>query len=117
MFIEERIITAKDKKWFYTYLDTEGEVDEVCDYLIDNNLTIIVNDEYYDHGNSIELVSTHVFLEDRQLSSFGGCFEGKHLLDHVRNFKKYEAIKNSQEYKKFLELEKKYLDVKKFYDL
>ena len=79
------------------------EVNEVCNYLDDNNLTIQLRGTYDPqsgwHGE-------HVILEGRDLSGNGYCFGGKSLLNHVRNYKKYEMLKNSEEYQKHIELKK-----------
>lgn len=110
---ETRTITTRDKKWFYQYLDTEDEVNEVCKYLEDNGLTIKVDET---HDPQSGWYGQHVYLEGIDLSTNGYKFDGSALLYHVRTFKEYEKIKNSDEYKLFVELRQKYKDIYKFFN-
>ena len=65
MKAENKIITSRDKKWMYQHLDTEEEVDEVCNYLDDNNITIQLKGTYDPQSG---WGGEHVILEGRDLS-------------------------------------------------
>ena len=109
---DDRIITTRDKKWMYQYLDTEEEVNEVCKYLDDNQLTILLQETY--DGVS-KWGGTHVMLEGRNLSVNGYCFSKESLLYHVRNYKDFSQLKQTEDYKKYLELKETYKDVEQFF--
>ena len=90
-------ITINDKKWFYSYLNTEQEVEEVCSYLRKTSQTIKI--EKIETNN---FWSYRVFLDGLDLSVNGGGFNGKVLLYHVRNYQRFLSIMQTEEYKKWL---------------
>ena len=107
-----KIIDHTNKKWFWTHLNNEHEVEEVCKYLADNNLKIEIignfEGEYQGGGQN-------VILEVVDLSGNGFCFEGKNLFIHVRYFRKLQEISKTDEFKNWLkkfedfELVKRYI--------
>lgn len=96
-------IDYKNKKWLYTYLDTNEDVDEVVKYLKDNNEYIYVNNT---HDSQSGWSGKSVVLQGIDLSGNGYCFSGEKLLYHVRNFMNFLELKNSEEYKQYIKLRK-----------
>ena len=92
--MEKIKITHNDKKWFYTYLNNESEVEEVCDYL--KKTRQVTKIEKIDTPN---YYSCRVFLDGVDLSVNGNNFRGENLLNHVRIYPHYLQIINSEEYK------------------
>ena len=90
-------ITINDKKWFYTYLNTEKEVDEVCSYLRKTSQTIKIEEI-----NTNNYFSYRVFLDGLDLSINGYGFNGEKLLYHVRNYQRFLSLMQTDEYKKWI---------------
>jgi len=102
---ETKIIDHNSKKWLWSQLNTEEEVNEVCDYLLKNDLSIRIEScrDRYD-----------VYLECINLSINGCCFNGNNLLLHVRYFRKFQDISKTQDYLDWLEKYNKYNIVRKY---
>ena len=97
--IESKFIDHTNKKWFWSHLNNEDEVGEVCKYLADNNLKIEIKGSFeggYNGGGQ------NVMLEGIDLSGNGFCFSGNNLLVHVRYFKKLQEIAKTDEFKSWL---------------
>lgn len=92
--METKLIDHTSKKWLWSHLNTEEEVNEVCEYLSKNNLIIILK-PYKDGCN--------VYLEGIDLSGNGCCFSGSNLLIHVRYFRKLEELSKKQDFKEWLD--------------
>lgn len=88
------------KKWLYSYLADENEVNEVCEYLQKKNLKISIVTDKEDRSCSS---GYNVFLEGINLSVNGFCFNGKYLLWHVRWFSKLKEISETDEFKQWVE--------------
>lgn len=95
--MNKEIITHESKKWLWTYLETEEEVQEVVSYLKDNDLHIEA--QRNDHTNSYD-----VWLEHTNLSGNGYFFNGKALLNHVRFYRRAIEISKTEEYLKWREM-------------
>ncbi len=89
-------ITANNKKWFYLFLNTEQEVEQVCSYLKKTSQTIKIEEIY-----TPSYFSYRVFLDGLDLSINGNCFNGERLLYHVRNYQRFLSIMQTEEYKKW----------------
>ena len=95
-------IDHNNMKWLWRNLETQKDVDDVSNYLKENDVCI----------------ENHTFTDNRS-GMTGGCYslEGKKfdypyfqddLLYYIRNAKSYIAISKTPEYNKFLKLKKKY---------
>ena len=93
---ETKIIDQTNKKWFWSYLNTEEEVGEVCEYLQRNNLVIEIIGGFEGGFNGR---GQKVMLDGIDLSGNGFCFNGNELLAHVRYFKKLQEISKTEEFK------------------
>jgi hypothetical protein len=102
---EIKLIDHTSKKWLWSHLNTEEEVNEVCEYLMTNNLSIKL-DSFRD--------GCRVYLEGIDLSINGCCFSGNNLLLHVRYFRRFIEISKSQDYLDWLEKFNKYSIVRKY---
>lgn len=105
-------IDHNNKKWLYQHLQTNEEVEEVAEYLKNNNLTIKVTKT---HDPQSGWNGAHVQLQGRDLSINGFCFSGKQLLNHVRNFQKYSLIEQSNEYQQYLSQKDQFEEIEKFF--
>lgn len=105
-------ITSKDLKWLWTHLDNEEQVNTVVEYLEKGNKTIRIVPTYDGqagwHGE-------HVYLDNVDLSGNGFCFNGKNLYNHCKVYEEYTQVRESDEYKQYLELDKKYSKIKKYF--
>lgn len=99
--LETRIIDHTNKKWFWSYLNTEEEVGEVCEYLQKNNLQIEIKGNFEGGYNGF---GQKVMLEGIDLSGNGFCFSGNNLLNHVRYFRKLEEISKTEDFKEWLKM-------------
>jgi len=97
---ESKFINQTDKKWLWSHLNNEDEVDEVCKYLVDNELKIEIRGADVGGFNGR---GVNVILEGIDLSGNGFCFNGSNLLLHVRYFRKLQKISNTNEFKSWLE--------------
>ena len=94
------LIDHTNKKWFWTHLNTESEVEEVRKYLLDNNLKIKIISS---SGVGYDGIGTNVILEDIDLSGNGFCFKGENLLTHVRYFRALQEIATTDDFKIWLD--------------
>jgi hypothetical protein len=90
----ESIIDHTDKKFFWRWLKNEEEVNEVCEYLQKNSLNIEA--QYIGECN-------HYWLEGIDLSGNGYCFRGEYLLDHVRYFRKFKELAETECFEDWIE--------------
>jgi len=97
---KSKFIDHTNKKWFWSLLNNENEVAEVCKYLADNTLKIEIRGDGAGgwNGNGIS-----VLLEDIDLSGNGFYFCRENLLLHVRCFRKLKEISNTDDFKNWLE--------------
>ena len=99
-------IDHTNKKWFWSHLDTEKEVNEVCKYLQKNNLIITVIP--YGEGNK-------VMLEGVDLTGNAYCRVSKiDLLNHVRYFRKLVALSNTKVFKNWIKNYKQFDVVRRY---
>jgi hypothetical protein len=93
------LIDYTNKKWFWTHLKNEDEVNIVCDYLRDNDLKIeIIGDGsggWQGHGISY-------MLEGINLSGNGFCFSGSNLLFHCKFYRKLKGISQTEDFEEWM---------------
>lgn len=108
-----KIITHNDLHFFYQYLKENKDVNLVVNYLKNNNTTIQIKkfDSDRDGGG------LNVYLDNIDLSINGYCFNGKILIEHVLNFKKYNKIKQSEDFLRYITDYEKYNDVFLYFKL
>ncbi len=102
---EIKLIDHTNKKWLWLYLETEEEVNEVCEYLLKNNLTIKL-----DTGGEM----LNVYLDEINLSGNGYCFRGDNLIFHVRYFRKLQEVSQTEDFKIWLNKFSKYSIVREY---
>jgi hypothetical protein len=103
--IETKFIDHTSKKWMWTHLNTEEEVNEVCDYLKVDNLTIKIESDRNLYN---------VYLDKINLSINGYCFTGNNLIAHVRYFRKFQDISKTEDYLEWIGKFEKYNIVRKY---
>ena len=108
---ESRFIDQTDKKWFWSHLNNENEVGEVCQYLEDNNLKIEIKG---DRSGGWEGDGIRIILEGIDLSGNGFCFNGGNLLFHVRYFRKAKIFAETKEFKDWLEKHEAYDQIRQY---
>ena len=86
---EDYSIDHTSKKWLWSVLNTEEEVNEVIDYLFKNNLKI----EMRPYGDGCKM-----YLEGIDLSGNGYCFKAQNLLNHVRYFRKLQELSKTKDF-------------------
>lgn len=125
---EHTVIDHTNKKWFWSRLNNENEVAEVCKYLHNNNLVIEIDGDDSGGWNGS---GQNVMLEGINLSGNGFCFSGNNLLLHVRYFRKLQEIAKTDDFKSWLakypsfdlikryiiDKDQRFIDVKKLEDL
>jgi len=103
-------IKHNDLHWLHNHLATQQQVDEVSNYLKDNNIVI--------EFTSFRAINNGMLVESVKIEGkeFGGAYNSfrKDLIDHVRHHKKYVDISESKEYKKYLESRQKFEHVFKY---
>ena len=103
--MSEEIIKYDNLKWLWTNFDTEQEVNDVSNYLKENNTYI--KKEALQNSSGMSIYT----LEGFQFREF---YDNKEILQHVRNYKKYLKISFCPEYKEYLELREKFEHVFKY---
>lgn len=103
---EEKIIDHTNKKWFWMLYDTEEEVNEICDYLKENKLTIRA--KYNQDSRYI------VYIGDVNLCGSGYDFGKESLINYVRYSKIFKEISETKEFKEWFGNYNLFKEVKDF---
>ena len=93
--MNQEIIKYDNLKWLWTNFDNEQEVNDVSNYLKDNNTYI--KKQAFQNSSGMSIYT----LEGFQFREF---YDNKEILHYVRNYKKYLQISESLEYKEYLDL-------------
>ena len=98
-------------KWLWSNLKTQDEVDEVSNYLKDNNVEIKTERTSEPGG----YVGENVYLEGVRFGN-GYCSIYDELLFHVRNYQNFIDIIETPEYSNYLDQKEKFEHVFKYMD-
>ena len=102
-------IKYDNHKWLWSNLKTQEEVNEVSDYLKDNNVEI-KTDRLGERGG---MQGKNVYLEGVRFGN-GFCSIYDELLFHVRNYQNFINITETQEYSDYLDQKEKFEHVFKY---
>jgi hypothetical protein len=108
---DKKEITYQDLKWLWTYLDNEQDVNLVVEYLKITNQNIIMKAT---HDPQSGWNGNNVYLDGIDLSGNGFCFNGRNLINHVKNYPKYKKAIETEEFKQYLSLKAKYKDIEQY---
>jgi hypothetical protein len=107
----EKYTITKDNIIWITKLgyDNDEKLKTVLEWFINTNAVLNVED---DKNSSYWMCVNHNGIH---ISGNNSCFNGNKLYDYIKNYAEYKIISESEDYKNYLELEKKFLKVKIFF--
>lgn len=111
--MEEKIINHENTYELSKLVKSDEQLLKVVEYLKENNETI-KKIECYDSRSGWHGVN--IWLQGRDLSLNGYCYDVRNLIDHIDKFNEYKKDLGSEEYNLYLKLKNKYKKIDRFFN-